>query len=170
MPNPSCQGAASFPITQQLHFWEYSHILMDIPHVAQLKASQKYWLHENPGKLKFQKLLFTQVEWKLFSVVVTCSNYSQRVWNKQINSFSPGKAGYSHCQCWSADWYLFPSVTFVWNSKIQKQNLFQPCYFLSDSTSPAFPCTPHSTLTFPSFNSHHWGTWKNDTWMNTANK
>lgn len=60
--------------------------------------------HKNPGKLKFQKLLFTQVEWKLFSLVVTCSNCSQTVWNKQIISFSSGKAGYSHCQHWSADW------------------------------------------------------------------
>lgn len=47
--------------------------------------------HENPGKLKFQKLLFTQVQRKLFSVMATCSNCSQIIWNKN-NLIFPWKS------------------------------------------------------------------------------
>lgn len=105
MPNPSCQGAPSFPMTQPTPLLRiFPYIDGYSPHGPSERHPGNTDCHENPGKLKFQKLLFTQVEWKLFSYVVTCSNCSQIVWNKQINSFSPGKAVYSHCQHWSADW------------------------------------------------------------------
>lgn len=102
MPNPSCQEAPSSPITQQLHCREHSHVLLDIPHTAQLKGILGILIATK--KLKFQKLLFTQVETKPLSVALTCGSRSQITGNKQITSFSPGKAG---------DWNSFPSETFA---------------------------------------------------------
>lgn len=112
---PLLPGSTLFPITPPTPLPRiFPYIDGYSPHSPSERHPGNTDCHKNPGKLKFQKLLFTLAEWKLFSYMVTCSNCSQIVWNKQINSFSPGKAVYSHHQHWNQ----LPSETFVRNSKI----------------------------------------------------
>lgn len=73
------------------------------PHMVQLKGISSID-HQDTAvkklrKLKFHYLLFTQLERKILSSMVTCINCS-----KIMLSFSPWKTGYSHCQGWSGSY------------------------------------------------------------------